>query len=403
MAATLIVDAGRENAVTPFLAGTGVPYVVQRITTADYSVMWTDPANKSDERILAVFERKTWADFAASLGDGRLMNIDKMIDIQRRYPGCQIYYIIEGPAFPAPTTKYGKGPGAFQQSRLDSMLVSMNVVYGIQTVHTKDSQHTAVKLAEYTKKFSKKMVEIRHRYPTPPETALVAPAWSRELTALMRTIVDHPTMTEDQLAIMCGAPYAQAVVDLAAQNSGVSAVQALLAAGGPAADAFRAGVSQVETQWQAAGQPTRSAIQALTETKQRSMENIVINIWMVVRGVAINTAPILARAFTPKQLLLGQVPREALAAMKYESGAPFHKNLIHNLLNIDEATEVKMLKCIPNMGQKAEQLIKVGRLRGLVCLTPDQLSVIKLAQKGGEVSLGPARAKEILTAFDTKL
>ena len=50
---------------------------------------------KNGEITMAVFERKTWSDLAASLKDGRFVNQKRRL--LEQYDTCKLYYIIEGP------------------------------------------------------------------------------------------------------------------------------------------------------------------------------------------------------------------------------------------------------------------------------------------------------------------
>ena len=80
--ATLIVD-DREQTVSPFLAGKNVPFLIKRITTGDFCIVRQNPNNPAEDRILAVFERKSMNDFAASIKDGRYENYHNMIELQK--------------------------------------------------------------------------------------------------------------------------------------------------------------------------------------------------------------------------------------------------------------------------------------------------------------------------------
>lgn len=85
----------RERAVTRYIEGCSDQekslLSVTRLYRGDYAIV-------SEKLVYAIFERKTYADYAASIRDGRSENKNKMIEI-----GCRTYYIIEGPT-PAPGT-----------------------------------------------------------------------------------------------------------------------------------------------------------------------------------------------------------------------------------------------------------------------------------------------------------
>ena len=93
----LIADQ-RERAVIPFLddALQAHAYVVKTINSGDYLVCTRGPGGP---RVLAVIERKSLEDYAASFKDGRHANMEKLYALRSR-SGCQVFLILEGPAFP---------------------------------------------------------------------------------------------------------------------------------------------------------------------------------------------------------------------------------------------------------------------------------------------------------------
>lgn len=137
----LIAD-DRERAVIKYLRGA----TVKRITTGDYAFMYNGV-------IIMIIERKTLADLAASIKDGRMNNNDKLIETQQS-SGCKLLYIIEGPSYPKLTTKFNRIPYKCLQGKLDSLMFRHN----INIIHTKDAQHTAERLMGLSTKLTK-MVE----------------------------------------------------------------------------------------------------------------------------------------------------------------------------------------------------------------------------------------------------
>src|SRR5271163_4715793 len=101
----LIVD-DRERAVTGFLEDLShtfhINYKIKRLEVGDYSIIYKN-------HIMIIIERKTWADLASSLRDGRSANINKLIAL-REATGCQVCYLIEGDAFPNPNSLVQRMP-----------------------------------------------------------------------------------------------------------------------------------------------------------------------------------------------------------------------------------------------------------------------------------------------------
>lgn len=142
----LVADS-RERFVHPFLRNAGVTCVQRQIQVGDYLVCRA-PNTGAEPDILAAFERKTWKDFAASILDGRIANLDKMLEL-RALTGCKLFYILEGPAFPAPSTRFHRVPFA----RIQAVVTELVVIHGVFVVQTLDQRHTAARLCDFVETF----------------------------------------------------------------------------------------------------------------------------------------------------------------------------------------------------------------------------------------------------------
>jgi ERCC4-type nuclease len=112
-------------------------YEKMQLNTGDYLIMF----NKT---IKACIERKTYTDFAASFRDGRyrseLENMKKM----RNETNCQLFFIIEGNAFPSPTSKFSRVPYPCILGAINKLMLRDNIFI----IQTKNEEHTAKKLNE---------------------------------------------------------------------------------------------------------------------------------------------------------------------------------------------------------------------------------------------------------------
>jgi len=136
----ILVD-DRESAVIPHMHehaenNNCAPFFVERLTVGDYAIMFRDV-------ILMIIERKTWADMASSIKDGRSKNVQKMINV-RAETGCSVVYLIEGRAFPNPKSRVGRIPYKSLQARLDRLMIRD----GIATVRARNAEGTAARLFE---------------------------------------------------------------------------------------------------------------------------------------------------------------------------------------------------------------------------------------------------------------
>ena len=166
----LIADA-RERAIAPFLTtalGAERLLANRQVNTGDYLVCArpraivsvaaaasTDTVARTDSdvpglRVRACIERKTLADFAASFKDGRHANLQKMRDLRAR-TGCQLYYIVEGPAFPSPGRRFARIPYASILAAITHMMVRDSIM----VVQTENEAHTARRLVDLLDAFDR--------------------------------------------------------------------------------------------------------------------------------------------------------------------------------------------------------------------------------------------------------
>jgi ERCC4-type nuclease len=137
---SLIIDARERNVLRHTVELAETPHEVKQITTADYVLVGPGGA------IMAVFERKSYEDFAASFKDGRSENVSKL-RAMREVTGCRVFYIIEGPAFPDPKDFYGN----IAYANIESSIFHLQMRDGVQVIKTRDTLHTAQTLARFVK------------------------------------------------------------------------------------------------------------------------------------------------------------------------------------------------------------------------------------------------------------
>ena len=137
----LVVD-DRERAVLIYLNKI-LKVQVDRITVGDYAFVYK-------KKVIVIVERKSLADLASSIKDGRMENNNKLLDAQKKH-GCHILYIVEGSAYPNLERKIGRMPYKCLQGKLDSLLFRHN----IKIIWTKDCEHTAKRLAGLSATFTK--------------------------------------------------------------------------------------------------------------------------------------------------------------------------------------------------------------------------------------------------------
>lgn len=132
---SITCDKGREAPVEFLQKHSTYPLNIEQITTGDYAI-------QCGSQIIAIIERKTWADLAASIKDPkRKANHQKLLDM-RYHTGCSIFYIIEGRAFPSPECKIGRMPFDALQSYLDHVMIRD----GCHVIHSANPEGTALRI-----------------------------------------------------------------------------------------------------------------------------------------------------------------------------------------------------------------------------------------------------------------
>ncbi len=157
---TYMVADTRERQIIPFLNDEFQlhDYVIKEINTGDF-IFLRKNRKTGELKHLAVAERKTLEDYAAGFKDGRYANLSKLLALRAK-TGCQIYFIIEGSAFPSPNRKFGRVPF----SSIEAAITKSMVRHGIMILYTENQQHTAKRLADLAAVMAE---EEPYEYPHP--------------------------------------------------------------------------------------------------------------------------------------------------------------------------------------------------------------------------------------------
>lgn len=172
----------REQSVLKYKEDLG-PVVVEQMTVGDYAVVGPEG------NMLAIFERKSLLDAAASLRDGRWANRDKLYQL-REQTGCAVLFIIEGSivrgGLTDPTILCDNCP----YGHIESSLMHMMVRDRVSVIWTQSAQDTARTLARFVRSMgtleaAKKKGShsptalLKQKFTMPPEA--VAPVMLAEL------------------------------------------------------------------------------------------------------------------------------------------------------------------------------------------------------------------------------
>jgi ERCC4-type nuclease len=134
-----------------------IKYEIKNLNYGDYNIMY-------DNKVLAIFERKTWKDLSATIKDKqRSENIEKL-HFCRNETKCDVYYIIEGNFRFSDTRKIG----GIEFHKLEMKLISLMVNNGIYVVQSANESHTIDKIVKFAKYYLKKNKVGSNELPAPP-------------------------------------------------------------------------------------------------------------------------------------------------------------------------------------------------------------------------------------------
>lgn len=126
--------------------GGEISFQIKRCTVGDYMIVLPSKYIPNHHITAIVIERKTWADLSASIKDFRCSTQHLAMKQFRKDTGAQIYYIIEGDAFPndndTPSTK-----SKTTYSQLGAK-IRQNSLRGVHYFQTKNQMGTAKMLVD---------------------------------------------------------------------------------------------------------------------------------------------------------------------------------------------------------------------------------------------------------------
>ncbi len=302
LAAPYLVADSREKFVHPFLRDAGIACIQRQIQVGDYLIC---RATDTEPDILAVFERKTWKDFAASITDGRVANLDKMLEL-RAATGCKLFYILEGPAFPLPSKRFQRVPFA----RIQALVTELIVFHGVFVVQTLDQRHTAARLREFTETFGcADLVErnVSNRTPSLPSSA--------------------PVFSADPAK----PPSSSSIKDEAARTDALYGPDALP-------------VPKERTPVPPARLPAVPAL--ATKTYEKSAANAAIDAWARLRGVSLVLGKLLSDKYSFADFVRGGVTGKELDQIKTANGKALNRSARTSLDNLSCAMKGEALRVL---------------------------------------------------------
>ncbi len=342
---TLIIDT-RERDVTKHKEELSqINHVIKQLTVGDYCVL------SPNGTIMAIIERKSLIDFAASFKDKRSENIQKMINLRAK-TNCRILYIIEGKPFPQPTETFARVPYA----NIESSIFHLSVRDGVTVLRTKDTVSTAQMLVRF-----------------------------------MRSM---DTLTKDGDVDLAAIP-TPAIGNV---NSGGNVDGSGVNDDGVVANtATNKSTSNITSK----SANEDESFKLLTATYKKTTLDIVRMMWGCFNNITVTSADNYIYTWTIKEIITRRIPKTTLSSFKLSSGKSISTKVVNSLLTMTPVLERKLLSAIPGISSTtASEMLANTDLVKLLELSADQLSQIKTGKS--QRCIGDERAARIIECFNYK-
>jgi len=305
-------------------------YEKMQLNTGDYLIL------QNNKTIKACIERKTYNDFAASFRDGRYKSeLANMIKL-REETNCQLFFIIEGNAFPAKNSKFSRIPYACILGAINKLMLYHNIFI----IQTKNEEHTAQKLNELLTSLQNIYIDAA----VAAITSAIAPVTAAEAaTATNVAAASEVTATDES-----------AEDEVATTNTDTEAAEVATIEGGHPSENMDA--SKFKKQ--------------LTARHIRTDEDICLKAWSTLDGISLEFSKILITKFSIKELIMGEISIKSLSELKTALGRKINKDAIASLTHVYNKSPIhcaKMLSAIVGITKEyAENLLKVRDIQYII-------------------------------------
>lgn len=312
-------------------------YEKMQLNTGDYLIL------QNNKIIKACIERKTYNDFAASFRDGRYKSeLANMIKL-REETNCQLFFIIEGNAFPAKNSKFSRIPYACILGAINKLMLYHNIFI----IQTKNEEHTAQKLNEL-------LTSLQNIYIDAAVAAITSAIASVTAAATNEAAIDTAAANEsDTAANESAAAATDTATDEADTAANESAAAATIDGGHPSEDIA---ASKFKKQ--------------LTARHIRTDEDICLKAWSTLDGISLEFSKILITKFSMKELIMGGISIKSLSELKTALGRKINKDALASLTHVHNKSPMhcaKMLSAIVGITKEyAENLLKVRDIQYVI-------------------------------------
>ena len=359
----LIIDT-RERAVIPFL-DTEIKkfkYIQKQINTGDYLICSQFDSNL---KIHACIERKTYVDFAASFRDGRYTaGIEKMKKL-RSETGCQLYFFIEGTAFPSITRKFSRIPYTCILGAINKLMVKHNIFI----IQTEYEQHTAKRLNDLLITYeivNNEIVNIKIVNNEIVNNEIV----NNEIVSneiVSNEIVNNEIVSNKIVNIE--------IVNIEIVNNEIVNNEIV---------------------------NNDDSIKKLTLRIPKTTEEIILKSWSTLTGISIVLSKLLSDKYTISDIATKKISIDEIKSFKSATGKIINKDAISSILSIRTGNiilEAKLLSAVPGITISTATFIlkNIGGLSSLCSYTLPYLKIILIPRGTATMKLGEKKALLLYT------
>ena len=317
-------------------------YEKMQLSTGDYLIL------QNNKDIKACIERKTYNDFAASFRDGRYRSeLDNMLKL-RKETNCQLFFIIEGNAFPSISSKFSRVPYVCILGAINNLMLCHNIFI----IQTKNEEHTAQKLNEL-------LTSLQIIYSDSKKMARLEAA-TLESAALESASLESASLESASLKSNDNKPELGIIL-----NTIIDGDNTIIDGGNTIIEGGNSIICGEDI-----GTVSPKFKKQLTSRHIKTDEDICIKAWSTLAGISLEFSKILITKFSIKELIMGDAPVQSLYELKTSLGRKLNNDALTSLLHICNKSPMhcaKLLSAIVGITKEyAEKLLKVRDIQYII-------------------------------------
>lgn len=393
----LIIDE-RERSVHKYAKEylKDIDWETKTITIGDYAIKLTldnedattnfsSKSSTPSSYILYTIERKTLADFASSLKDGRYANKAKMRYLQRLV-GCRVMFIIEGK-----TPKPNGFVGGIRYSVIESAIIHMEMEYRWCFHYTENEIGTIM----FLQRLMYSLASLYHSRGFPMEQFLPLSEKDKKKVKEEDDLQDINALneilsTEEKLECKIN-------VDTNVKGGRKKKVEKQEPKQIKEEQEPKP-IDEIIDEQEPMEEHKPITLDIMNAKFDKTDESVVRELWSVIPGISITNANLFMK-YSIKELING-IPKLELKEIKYSNGRSLNTRLVNRLTKITDQDHIKFLARIPKISKNTA--IKILLNTSMFELLDDKFDYDKFTI-GDEKKLTKSAIENIIKYFNFKI